>query len=74
MLPVVAALGLSLTDFDIYAVADLGALRFVGLANYARLLEDPTFWPLIPNWNRVESAMPDFLGMLNKAVVEDNAA
>ena len=37
-------------------------------------VEDPTFWPLIPNWNRVESAMPDFLGQLNKAVIEDNAA
>ena len=30
--PVLAALALSLTDFDIYALADLGNLRFVGLA------------------------------------------
>jgi len=37
-------------------------------------VEDPTFWPLIPNWNRVESALPDFLGLLNNAVLEDNAA
>lgn len=35
-------------------------------------VEDPSFWPLIPNWNRVESALPDFLGLLNKAVAEDN--
>jgi multiple sugar transport system permease protein len=43
-LPLLAALVLSLTDFDIYAVADLGNLRFVGLGNYARLLRDPLFW------------------------------
>ncbi|MEO8161346.1 MAG: sugar ABC transporter permease, partial [Arenimonas sp.] len=28
-LPVLAAFALSLTDFDIYALADLGNLRFV---------------------------------------------
>lgn len=43
-LPVAASLLLSLTDFDIYALADLSNLRFVGLANYARLLGDPLFW------------------------------
>ncbi len=36
-------------------------------------VEDPTFWPLIPNWNRVEAALPDFLGALGRAVLEDNA-
>jgi glucosyl-3-phosphoglycerate synthase len=35
-------------------------------------VEDPMFWPLIPNWNRVESALPDFLATLNHAVMEDN--
>jgi glucosyl-3-phosphoglycerate synthase len=35
-------------------------------------MEEPMFWPLIPNWNRVESAMPDFLDDLNKAVALDN--
>lgn len=35
--------------------------------------EDPTFWPLIPNWNRVESALPDFLAALHRAVMDDNA-
>jgi multiple sugar transport system permease protein len=49
VLPVAAALGLSLTDFDIYAVADLGVLRFVGLANYTHLLEDPSFWRALAN-------------------------
>lgn len=43
-LPAAASLLLSLTDFDIYALADLSNLRFVGLGNYARLLGDPLFW------------------------------
>lgn len=49
VLPVAAALVLSLTDFDIYAVANLGTLRFVGLANYARLFDDPSFWRALAN-------------------------
>jgi multiple sugar transport system permease protein len=49
VLPVAAALGLSLTDFDIYAVADLANLRFVGLANYGRLLADTSFWNALGN-------------------------
>ena len=36
-LPVLAALIMSLTDFDIYALADVHNLRFVGLRNYGRL-------------------------------------
>jgi multiple sugar transport system permease protein len=48
-LPVLAALCLSFTDFDIYAVADLGNLRFVGLRNYLRLLETPLFWKALGN-------------------------
>lgn len=47
--PVLAALALSLTDFDIYALADLDNLRFVGLANYANLLGDPLFWQALGN-------------------------
>ena len=47
--PVAASLGLSLTDFDIYSVADLANLRFVGLANYSRLLEDAAFWTALRN-------------------------
>jgi multiple sugar transport system permease protein len=43
-LPLLAALALSMTDFDIYAVADPRNLRFVGLGNYGRLLRDPLFW------------------------------
>ena len=49
MLPVAAALGLSLTDFDIYALADLDNLRFVGLENYLRMLQTPLFWQALGN-------------------------
>jgi multiple sugar transport system permease protein len=49
LLPVGAALLLSLTDFDIYAVADLRNLRFIGLGNYRRLLADPVFWTALRN-------------------------
>ena len=48
-LPVLAALALSLTDFDIYALADLDNLRFVGLDNYLGLLQNPLFWKTLGN-------------------------
>ena len=48
-LPVIAALALSLTDFDIYALADLNNLRFVGLGNYIGLLQNPLFWKSLGN-------------------------
>jgi multiple sugar transport system permease protein len=48
-IPVLAAFALSLTDFDIYALADLGNLRFVGLGNYAGLLQNPLFWTALGN-------------------------
>ncbi|WP_224247861.1 carbohydrate ABC transporter permease [Hyalangium gracile] len=49
LLPVLAALGLSLTDFDIYALARLDNLRFVGGGNYLRLLQTPLFWKALGN-------------------------
>ncbi len=49
VLPVAAGFLLGLTDFDVYAIARPARLRFVGLANYARLLGDPTFWPALRN-------------------------
>jgi multiple sugar transport system permease protein len=49
LLPVLAAFALSLTDFDIYALADPGNLRFVGLGNYIGLLQDPLFWKALGN-------------------------
>ena len=48
-LPVLAALLISLTDFDLYALADFGNLRFVGLKNYGQLLTEPLFWKAL--WN-----------------------
>jgi multiple sugar transport system permease protein len=43
-IPVFASLLLSFTDFDIYAVANIDNLRFIGLGNYAALLADQRFW------------------------------
>jgi multiple sugar transport system permease protein len=49
VVPVVGGLLLSLTDFDLYALADWRNLRFVGLANYADLLSLPLFWRALAN-------------------------
>lgn len=35
--------------------------------------EDPLYSPLIPNWNRVTSAIPDFLTKLQEVVEEENS-
>src|SRR5581483_12001179 len=48
-LPVVAALALSFTDFDVYTVGDPTRLRLVGLANYRHLLAEPRFWTALGN-------------------------
>ena len=48
-LPVLGAAALSLTDFDIYALADLGNLRFIGLRNYLELLHRDVFWTALGN-------------------------
>ena len=48
-LPVLAALALSLTDFDLYALADPSNLRLVGFQNYTRLLTTPLFWQALGN-------------------------
>lgn len=48
-LPVLAAFVLSLTDYDLYALADIRNLRFVGLANYWELLQRPLFWTALGN-------------------------
>jgi multiple sugar transport system permease protein len=47
--PVAASVLLSLTDFDIYAVASRANLRFVAGGNYVRLLRDPLFWVALRN-------------------------
>lgn len=47
--PVAASLLLSMTDFDIYSVADLSSLRYIGSDNYASLLSDSMFWRAMRN-------------------------
>jgi multiple sugar transport system permease protein len=49
VLPVAAGLALSLTDFDLYALADIRNLRVVGLANYLHILQMPLFWKALGN-------------------------
>jgi glucosyl-3-phosphoglycerate synthase len=44
------------------------AIRSAG----ASYLDDPLGIPLIPNWNRITSAFPDFFDQLKAAVKEDN--
>jgi multiple sugar transport system permease protein len=47
--PVIAAVGLSFTDFDLYALADWHAARWVGFRNYSRVLSEPLFWQALRN-------------------------
>ena len=47
--PVLAALLMSFTDFDLYALASIDNLRFVGVANYLELLHTPLFWKALGN-------------------------
>jgi multiple sugar transport system permease protein len=49
VLPVLAGLFLSLTDFDVYAIGSPAIARFVGLRNYARALASPDFWRALRN-------------------------
>jgi multiple sugar transport system permease protein len=49
VLPVVAGLVLSLTDFDLYAIGDPGIARVVGLRNYHQVLTDAEFWNALRN-------------------------
>jgi multiple sugar transport system permease protein len=49
LVPVLGGLLLSLTDFDIYAIADPDNARFVGFKNYAQVLADALFWKALGN-------------------------
>ena len=49
VLPVIAGLVLSFTDFDIYAIGDPGVARIVGLRNYHQVLTEPDFWNALRN-------------------------
>jgi multiple sugar transport system permease protein len=48
-IPVLGGLLLSVTDFDLYSIGDLGNTRVVGAANYTSLLENPLFWRALTN-------------------------
>jgi multiple sugar transport system permease protein len=48
-LPVIASLLLSVTDFDLYGIANVSNTRFVGLDNYSRLLQTRDFWLALRN-------------------------
>lgn len=47
--PVLLAFALSLTNFDLYSLADFSNTRFVGFANYAELVQTPLFWKALGN-------------------------
>jgi multiple sugar transport system permease protein len=48
-IPVIAALGMSVTDFDLYGLSNFDNLRFVGFRNYTNLLREPLFWKSLGN-------------------------
>ena len=48
-IPVLGAFVLSFTDFDIYSVGDISKTRFIGLANYSALMDNPLFWTATRN-------------------------
>ena len=47
--PVLLAFALSLTNFDLYSLADYSNTGFVGFANYAELVRTPLFWKALGN-------------------------
>jgi multiple sugar transport system permease protein len=47
--PICLGFLLSLTDYDIYALADYDHARWVGLSNYVHLANEPRFWQAL--WN-----------------------
>jgi len=49
VVPVLASVALSVTDFDLYALADLRNLRFAGLDNYLQAVQNPLFWGAVGN-------------------------
>ncbi|HHW4676065.1 sugar ABC transporter permease [Xylella fastidiosa] len=67
--PVLMALALSLTDFDLYALGNPMYLRFVGLDNYLELLHTPLFWKSL--WNTTYFVL---LGMPMSIMVSLGAA
>ncbi|MDI6641635.1 MAG: sugar ABC transporter permease [Elusimicrobiota bacterium] len=48
-LPIIASFLLSLTNCDIYSIADWRKIFFIGLENYRSLLKDTVFWKSLQN-------------------------
>lgn len=48
-IPVLGAVVLSATDFDIYSIGDAGNTRFAGFGNYTALLRSAIFWRALGN-------------------------
>jgi len=49
VVPVLAGLVLSFTDFDLYAIGNPANARFIGLGNYKAVLANPVFWKALGN-------------------------
>src|SRR5580700_3948766 len=49
LVPAVASFFLSITDFDLYAVASPANARVIWLRNYASLAHSPLFWTALRN-------------------------
>ena len=59
-------------DYHLETVMVEAFTRAIQIAG-KEFMEDPLYSPLIPSWNRVTSAIPDFLERLEEAVEADNA-
>lgn len=49
VVPVVASFVISLTDFDIFSLANWSNAKFIGIDNYVRLFQDNLFWKALRN-------------------------
>ncbi|KQN92031.1 sugar ABC transporter permease [Sphingomonas sp. Leaf67] len=49
VIPTIAAMALSVTNYSIYALADPGNLHFIGIDNFVELLATPLFWRSLKN-------------------------
>jgi len=49
VIPVIAGLVLSFTDFDLYAIGDIHNARFIALRNYLQVLTSHDFWQALGN-------------------------
>jgi glucosyl-3-phosphoglycerate synthase len=66
-----AAINSLIFDRHQEAVAVEAFIKAIQIAS-DRYLDDPLGHPLIPSWNRVTSAIPDFLDILIESVKKDN--